>query len=368
MTLPPAADVAYFRQKLLHWHLHDNRRTMPWKGEKDVYKIWLSEIILQQTRVEQGKQYYLKFIQQYPTVQHLAAAPQQEVYKLWEGLGYYNRCKNLHLTAKTIVQQLNGRFPETYEGLLQLKGVGPYTAAAIASFAYNLPHAVLDGNVYRVLSRFFGIYEPTDNGAGQKLFAQLAQLCLHKKTPAYHNQAIMDLGATICKPSSPLCHHCPLHARCKAFAHNTVSDLPVRNKQLRHKQRWFVFFDLNYRHRMAVRKREGKDVWFQLYELPHYEAATAKEWRQFIENELDAWINNHYGRMAGKTSVTQVYKQALTHQQIQAVFVSATLQRPLSHLQQHWEWFTDEELQQLAFPKIIKLFMEQKKGNALAKA
>src|SRR5579875_495218 len=189
-----------FVQELLKWNKEKNKRQMPWKGEKDAYKIWLSEIILQQTRVEQGLKYYENFIKAFPNVHFLAKAPEQKVFKLWEGLGYYSRCKNLIASAKFISKELNGVFPNDFESILQLKGVGNYTASAIASFAYNLPYAVLDGNVFRVLSRIFDIETPMDSAEGKKNFSELAQTILPKTKAGEYNQAIMDFGAVICKP------------------------------------------------------------------------------------------------------------------------------------------------------------------------
>ncbi len=195
---------------------------MPWKGEKDPYKIWLSEIILQQTRVEQGWAYYEKFIITYPTIQHLAKAKENDVFKLWEGLGYYNRCRNLLFTAKYIVNELDGVFPKTYEGLIALKGVGPYTASAIASFAYNLPHAVVDGNVYRVFSRYYGIHTPIDTKEGLIQFNKIAFENLANKKAGIYNQALMDFGATVCKPMAPLCADCIMQSSCNAYKLNKV--------------------------------------------------------------------------------------------------------------------------------------------------
>src|ERR1700749_1524911 len=194
-----------FTTLLLKWHNGKNSRVMPWKGEKNPYKIWLSEVILQQTRVEQGWSYYEKFVETFPTIHDLATAPEQKVFKLWEGLGYYSRCKNLIATAKRIDTEYKGVFPSTYEELLQLKGIGPYTAAAISSFAFGLPHAVVDGNVNRVLARDFGIETPFDTTEGKKIFSILAQELLDKKNSSAYNQAIMDLGATVCTPRNPLC-------------------------------------------------------------------------------------------------------------------------------------------------------------------
>ena len=196
-------DKKYFSKRLLHWNKIQNKRAMPWKGEKDPYKIWLSEIILQQTRVEQGWNYYNRFVSTFPNIKKLAAAPEEKVFKLWEGLGYYTRCKNLIATAKFIAKEKQGEFPNAYNEILDLKGVGPYTAAAIASFAFNLPHAVVDGNVFRVLARFFGIETATDSTTGKKLFSGLAEELLDKKLPGIYNQAIMDFGAMICKPKNP---------------------------------------------------------------------------------------------------------------------------------------------------------------------
>jgi A/G-specific adenine glycosylase len=200
---------AVFTEKLLDWNNNNNKRSMPWKGEKDPYKIWLSEIILQQTRVEQGLSYYQSFITNFPTVYDLAKAPDEKVFKLWEGLGYYSRCKNLIASAKFIVNDLNGKFPDTFETIVALKGVGPYTASAIASFAFNQPYAVVDGNVQRVLSRYFGISTPVDTSAGKKLYQHLAESLLDINVAGLYNQAIMDFGAIICKPQNPLCTQCP---------------------------------------------------------------------------------------------------------------------------------------------------------------
>lgn len=360
MHLIPPVRLRYFRQKLLLWHERDNKRQMPWKGEKDVYKIWLSEIILQQTRVEQGKDYYLKFITQFPAIQQLAKAPLERVYKLWEGLGYYNRCKNLHHTAQTVAREMGGKFPGTYEGLLGLKGVGPYTAAAIASFAYNLPHAVVDGNVYRLLSRFFGIAEPTDSKQGQALFHALAQDCLHPQKAALYNQAIMDLGATVCKPDLPQCNVCPLRRKCVAYEQDLVSELPYRTKHIQKRDRWFVFFSLHHNNQMAVRKREDKDIWYHLHELPHYEAGSQKDWEQFINKEYKSWISSHYGTIHSGLSVSAAYRQPLTHQHIHAVFIQLNLKQPLPHLRKNWQWVNPAARSRLAFPKIINQFLISK--------
>src|SRR5665213_2201671 len=231
----------FFTTTLLQWNVIKNKREMPWKGEKDPYKIWVSEIILQQTRVGQGTNYYNRFIRHFPTIKSLANAPEKKIFKLWEGLGYYNRCRNLIETAKFIDHNLEGKFPEKYEDILALKGIGNYTASAIASFAFDQPYAVLDGNVFRVLSRFFGIEIPINTTAGKKYYSELAQQLLDKKNPAKYNQALMDFGAVICKPSAPLCPQCPLQKKCTALLKNKVAELPVNTKTIKQKQRFFNY-------------------------------------------------------------------------------------------------------------------------------
>src|SRR5262245_7782259 len=253
-----------FTKKLLTWNKSSNKRQMPWKGEKDPYKIWLSEIILQQTRVEQGLEYYKKFIAKFPTVHDLAKAPEQQVFKLWEGLGYYTRCKNLVATAKVISKEKGGKFPNTYEDIKSLKGIGPYTAAAIASFAFNLPYAVVDGNVFRVLARVFGISKATDSTKGKSFFNELATELLDTKQPGLYNQAIMDFGATVCKPALPLCTKCVMKNNCYAFLNDRVNELPVKEKKINIKKRWFYYLVMEYKNEIVVRQRTGKDIWQQL--------------------------------------------------------------------------------------------------------
>ena len=255
---------------------------MPWKGESDPYKIWLSEIILQQTRVEQGWAYYEKFLKNFPTIFKLAAARDEKVFKLWEGLGYYNRCKNLLFTARQIVKERKGKFPQTYEELLLLKGVGPYTAAAIASFAYNLPYAVVDGNVFRVFSRFYGIATPIDTPKGIILFNKIANENLSQTQAGVYNQALMDFGATICKPLAPLCISCPLQKKCKAFTQQQVSLLPVKLKTIQKKNRYFDFIIFQYQKTYFIQKRVLTDIWSNLYQF------------YLIENQKRSKIDNAY--------------------------------------------------------------------------
>lgn len=350
----------YFQKHLLTWHRTKNRRQLPWKEETDVYKIWLSEIILQQTRAGQGMKYYERFVKQYPTIQKLAAAPIEEVYKLWEGLGYYNRCRNLHATAQKIVYELKGKFPDNYESILELKGVGPYTAAAISSFGFGLPYAVVDGNVFRVLSRFFGIRQPVDSTGGKKIFAQLAQDCLNEKQPAAYNQAIMDFGATVCKPDQPECSSCMLNKKCVACLTNSVGDLPVKDKQVKQRSRWFLYYIIEQNGKFAVQKRVAKDVWANLYEFPNAEYQSEKEWKQLAKKEIDEWlIEKGINKPFTVLAITKPARQLLSHQTIYAkgALIQST---QFGKKKNEWEWKTRKEIGQLPFPKILNDFLQAK--------
>lgn len=326
---------------------------MPWKGEKDPYRIWLSEIILQQTRVEQGMAYYQRFIESFPTVHHLAAAPEAVVFKHWEGLGYYTRCRNLLASAKYISQDLGGTFPAGYEEIKALKGVGPYTAAAISSFAYNLPHAVVDGNVFRVLSRVFGIELPIDSTEGKKYFTQLANEALDKRQPGIYNQAIMDFGATVCKPVAALCQECALNKTCFAFIHDKINELPVKEKKLSSRKRFFYYLVMEYNSNTAVRQRTGKDIWNQLHEFPMIEMSGSKN-----QNEILAEAEKK-GLLRAKNyevvSISPVFKQQLTHQLITGRFIRVKIKNPEAG---DWNWATKKQMDTLAFPKFINQFLE----------
>lgn len=350
-----------FTQLLMKWHQAFNNRTMPWKGEKDPYKIWLSEVILQQTRVEQGWSYYEKFITNYPTIQSLANAKDEAIFKLWEGLGYYNRCRNLLFTARKIVAENNGVFPEKYDEILLLKGVGPYTAAAIASFAYNLPYAVVDGNVFRVLARVFGIDTPIDSTKGKQQFSILAEEVLDKKNAALYNQAIMDFGATICKPALPLCNSCMLKKICVAYKEAKVNQLPKKEKVLHKKSRWLYYFILEFNGKILVNKRTGNDIWQSLYEFYLFEADEQIIWNNEVIQE---WLHQQFDISTGKINyISSVQKQQLTHQLIKGQFIKVSLNSVPTSLS-NYQWQQASNLQKLAFPKFITQFLEQKEVQA----
>ncbi len=270
-----------FSKLLTLWYLR-NKRDLPWRKTHEPYQIWLSEIMLQQTRIEQGLPYYYKFIQAYPSVFDLANAPADEVLKLWQGLGYYSRARNLHETAKYVAFELGGKFPDTYKGLLKLKGVGDYTASAIASICFGEPVAVVDGNVYRVLSRIFGIDTPINSTPGIKEFKALAQELLDRKDPATFNQAIMEFGALHCKPQNPFCDTCPFNEKCLALKDQRIKELPVKLKKTKIKKRYFNYlvFDLDNENTI-LEQRTGKGIWNGLYQFPLIETENLS-----AENEL----------------------------------------------------------------------------------
>ncbi len=245
-----------------------NKRDLPWRKTKDPYKIWLSEIILQQTQVAQGMSYYQKFIKTYPNVYTLANSQQDTVLKNWQGLGYYSRARNLHFAAKQIVNEFDGQFPKTYNDIKKLKGVGDYTAAAIASFSYNEPTAVVDGNVFRVLSRLFAIGTPINSTLGKKEFSKLADSIIDKKNPADHNQAIMELGALVCRPKNPQCESCPIQFHCESLRLKSVLAFPVKTKKIKVKSRFLNYMLITDGQSLLVNKRNEKGIWQGLYDFP----------------------------------------------------------------------------------------------------
>ncbi|CAM1358380.1 A/G-specific adenine glycosylase [Tenacibaculum soleae] len=275
----------YMNKYILTWYLK-NKRNLPWRKTKDPYMVWLSEIMLQQTRVVQGLPYFIKFTNEFKTVFDLAKADESKVLKLWQGLGYYSRARNLHFTAKYIANELNGVFPNNYKELLKLKGVGDYTASAIASICYNEPVAVVDGNVYRVLARYFGIRTPINSTKGIKEFKELAQSLLDVSQPGTYNQAIMDFGAMQCKPQNPLCDTCPFSESCVALAKKLVKELPVKEKKLKIKKRYFNFLVIvTDNDETIIKERKGKGIWQGLYQFPLIETEKPISEIVLIENK-----------------------------------------------------------------------------------
>ena len=345
----------FFFEILIKWNRNQNKREMPWKGEKDPYRIWISEIILQQTRVQQGLAYYNRFIKAWPTLKSLAKATGQEVYKLWEGLGYYSRCRNLISSAKYINDELGGRFPEKYEDILSLKGIGDYTAAAIASFAFNQPYAVVDGNVFRVLARFFGIQTPVDTTEGKKLFRGLANELIDKKNPGEYNQAIMDFGAVVCKPVLPECNECPLQKKCIAYQNKLVSILPIKEKNIKNRQRFFNYLLVEYGNKIYINHRTEKDIWQNLYEFILIETESLVAEKEFLN--CSSITSLFYENNFKVSKISKTFSQKLTHQTITGRFFHINIKNPVITLKKY-KAVSRNELKKLAFPKFIASYLQ----------
>lgn len=279
-------EIMNFANKLVYWYL-DNKRDLPWRKNKQPYLIWLSEIILQQTKIEQGLPYFHAFVKAYPTIFDLAEAPEHDILKLWQGLGYYSRARNLHHTAKNIVENHNGIFPANYEGLLKLKGIGDYTASAISSICYEQPQAVVDGNVYRVLSRIFGIFTPINSSSGIKEFKTLAMELLDIKNPGTYNQALMEFGALWCKPKNPFCVDCVFQKECYAFRNNEIDKLPTKSSKTKVRNRYFNYLVLNSSdEKTVIQQRTAPGIWKNLYEFPLIETQATSYLRKDQVKEI----------------------------------------------------------------------------------
>lgn len=353
-----ALDIQYgdFARQLLHWYsLH--KRDLPWRRTQDPYLIWISEVILQQTRVKQGYDYYLRFIDAFPDVHALANASEDEVLRVWQGLGYYSRARNLHVAAQQIRDNFEGIFPKTYEDIISLKGVGEYTAAAIASSAYNLPYAVVDGNVYRVLSRFLAIDKPIDSTEGKKLFAKLAQGFLDKKNPNDYNQAIMDFGATQCVPVSPNCRECVLAEKCLALYQNKVSSLPVKQGKTVVKNRYFNYFDIKSDDTRFLHKRTGNDIWKNLYELPLIETSEDLSFQEIQKTESFKNLFLDCGEIV-LSSISIQLKHVLSHRIIYARFYKIKVSND-EILSQRFIKVQIAALDKYAISRLVEKYFEQ---------
>ena len=337
-----------FSDTIILWY-NKNKRDLPWRKTVNPYKIWISEIILQQTKVVQGLPYYNNFIRHFPTIVDLANSDEDMVMKIWQGLGYYSRARNLHFTAKFIVNELNSKFPDNYNDLLKLKGIGDYTASAISSFCFNLPHAVLDGNVSRVISRYMGIELAIDSPDGKRLLKKLSHDLLNKKYCSIHNQAIMEFGALMCVPKSPNCSICPLSSSCVSYGTNLVSLLPNKNKVLKVKNRYFNFLIISSNNKTYIEKRK-KGIWKSLYQFPLIEGEfefdklkMSKEWLRLFNSQVDVYM------------ISKQIKHKLSHQLIHANFY---------HIKSHSFKNIDlieidfNNLDEFAFPTLIDKYLK----------
>ena len=353
--------TSFFSQALIQWY-GKHKRALPWRETTNPYFIWLSEVILQQTRVAQGLPYYQKFVEAYPTVQDLAAAPQDEVLRLWQGLGYYSRARNMHHTAQIVVEQYGGKFPDKYEELLKLKGVGSYTAAAIAAFAYREQVAVLDGNVFRVLARVFGLTEDIAAPASRKVFQKLADELVPASEPDTYNQAIMEFGAIQCTPVMPDCLFCPLQQSCFAFNNGMVQELPVKSKAKAARPRFFHYIVLEFEGSFYLRKRLEGDIWQGLYDFYLYESDTLELDPKALEKELtEAGIEL---KTAAAAPPSKAYKHILSHQKIKAQFYHFRLKTRLKEevLQEaRLALYSPEKIDELPKPVLMNNYLKDAK-------
>lgn len=361
-----------FSQTIIRWY-NKNKRDLPWRHTKDPYKIWLSEIIMQQTRVQQGLPYYETFAKKFPTVHHLAKATEDVVMKTWQGLGYYSRARNLHHSAKFISKKLKGKFPKEFDEIKKLKGIGEYTAGAIASFAFNKPHPVVDGNVFRVLSRYFGIKTPIDSTEGKREFTRKAELLLDKKDPGTFNQAIMEFGAMQCVPQNPDCGKCPLKKGCKALAKNWVSYLPVKSQKNKIRTRYFNYLVVRKQGKILIKKRTGNDIWKNLYDFPMIE--TKKELKKPLLSRL---LSGHLlqrglvlsgsslkGRLGG---APKLFKHILSHQVIFARFWEILSsdhknKKFTDNKNENMLYANENQLDKYAFPRLIEKYFDEKSSK-----
>jgi len=329
--------------EILHWY-EINKRNLPWRNTKNPYFVWLSEIILQQTRVDQGLPYYEKFIAQYPTIFDLAKASEKNILKDWQGLGYYSRARNLHYTAKKIVQSYHGIFPSTFNEILLLKGIGRYTAAAIASFCFDEQIAVLDGNVYRLLSRIFDIDLPVNVSKNQVEFEKIANEFLDKTNPGNFNQAMMEFGALQCKHVSPNCSSCPLRIYCLSYKNETVAFRPVKLKKQKMRKRFFIYWVLEKDGNVLLRRRLENDIWKMLYEFPSSEFPNQKEQENFVSRFL---------QFPQKT-----FKHILSHQHITATFIAIEDVSGLSFPDS--DWIASESISDFPMHRLMTRYLEQR--------
>jgi len=334
----------------LHTWFRQNARDLPWRRTRDPYRIWLSEIILQQTRVDQGRPYYERFVRRFPDVKSLASAPEDEVMRLWEGLGYYRRAQNMLRAARLVTERFGGQFPDTYEELLALPGIGPYTAAAVASFAFDRPVAVADGNVMRVLARFTGTPEPVNTPAGQKIFRRLAQEFLDRRHPGLHNQALMELGALVCTPHRPGCENCPLRRECAARRQGTVKELPVRQAKAPVKRRVMHYLISLHNGRVALHQRRADDIWRQLYEFIPVPAEISPG---------AAKIKAFFGLRDQPRKIASV-KHALTHRRLELHFWLTDEKIPSEN------YVSTSEIKNYSLPSPLRKIWESLSGNPLS--
>ena len=346
-------DNRYFSLKVAQWY-KINKRNLPWRDTNDPYYIWLSEIILQQTRVNQGLPYYQKFIEAFPTVFDLARAPEQKVLRLWQGLGYYTRARNLHKCAKVIVASYNGKFPSTFEELLKLPGIGEYTAAAIASFAFQQQVAVVDGNVSRVIARTQGIETPINSPAGKKLFFDLANKLIPSTNPDIHNQAMMEFGALRCTPQNPQCDGCIFSSICVARKNSLQQVLPIKQKLKKVRKRYFYYFAIQKGNSLLMKKRDEKDIWHGLYDFYLVEKKRSTDVEKIISEDVSL---KKLSKAQRRVETSNIYKHVLSHQIILSRFVRLELKENPILNGSGLKFYSMKKIAELPKPVLISRFL-----------
>ena len=340
-----------FSDELIQWYFK-NKRDLPWRNTTNAYTIWLSEIILQQTRVEQGMPYFHRFLEKYPNVRAFAAADEDDILNLWQGLGYYSRGRNMLKTARQVVKEFNGEFPAVYDQLIHLKGIGEYTASAISSFSTNQAKAVVDGNVFRALARYFGISEPINSTKGKKLFQDIANDILNKDNPGLHNQAMMEFGAMLCKPKNPDCEICPVRSGCYAFNNDAIADLPKKLKKTKIRERFLNYIVVTDGDAILMNKRGDKDIWANMYDFPLFESTHRLTTEQVLSLPE---FKNYFGENSRVINTYPIKKHVLTHQHLHAQFIHIS-NKPIK-LEQKWFYNYVNNLEKIAMPKIIFIFI-----------
>ena len=343
-----------FTLALLKWFAQFGRE-LPWRGDTNPYHIWVSEVILQQTRVAQGIMYYYRFLEHFPTIEVLAAAPLDELMKVWQGLGYYTRARNLQAGAQQVMEQYGGRLPSTYAELLKIKGLGPYSAAAVASFAFGEAVPAIDGNVYRILARVFGIFTPIDSTVGRKEFFALASELIDRQRPALFNQAMIDFGAMVCTFRRPLCVDCPMAERCYAYRNNMVQQMPTKGHKVRVRERFFYYLLLRRGDSTFVRRREGRDIWHSLYEFPLIEMLEPVSIDTLRESPQ--WNELLGGCEVDVLSVSEPIRHQLTHISLYVTFIIAELSVVPYALRHDYRCVPIGSLSDYSVPRVIDAYM-----------
>jgi A/G-specific adenine glycosylase len=348
-------NLSFIAEELTTWY-NAYQRDLPWRNTRDPYHIWISEIILQQTRVTQGLDYYNRFIDRFPTILSLAEADEQEVLRYWQGLGYYSRARNLHGTAQRLQREFNGIFPKDYQIILSLKGIGEYTAAAIASFAFNQPYPTVDGNVFRVLSRLFVIDIPIDTSKGKKYFTRLAAQLIDPKAPALFNQALMEFGALQCVPGIPDCKICPFQNKCLAYANKQISGLPFKQHSTRTKDVYLYYFHIQHKDKFYLKKRQGKGIWQNLYEFPSVESNHQLGFEEMIQTQAFQSIFPSSDYLDFRVML-QNRKHILSHRILYATFYKVYIDEKNDFLNRY-ELISVEELDRYPLHRLMEMYFE----------